>query len=79
MVGSSLSSHDMQYFRSLVRVGFVALVGLSAALTAFQGGASLVEVTVIALLGACAGVGLLRYLLWMDVAWNESRRRQRRR
>lgn len=79
MVGSSLSPDDMQYFRSLVRVGFVALVGLSAALTAFQGGGSPVEVAVVGLLGTCAGVGLLRYLLWMDVAWNESRRRRRRR
>ena len=77
MVGSSLSTGERQYWGSLLRLGFVLLVGLSAGLIAFQGGGSLPEVGVIGLLGTCAGVGMLRYLLWMDVTWNESLRRGR--
>ena len=62
MVGPSLSEADRQKRRNRLKAAFVLLVGASAGMIAVQGGADLVSVVVIAVVGLLLGVVLIYYL-----------------
>ena len=61
MVGPP-SSEDQRAAMNRLKIAIVALVGVSAGLVTFQGGGSLVQVTVAVAVGLVVGVALLVYL-----------------
>ena len=64
MVGPSTTESERAAGSLYMQAGFVLLVAGSAGLIALQGDASLVEVGLVALLGAAFGAVLLYYLVW---------------
>ena len=65
MVGPSLSDDELRAASLRLRVFFVLLVGFSAGLVAFSGGATLVQTGVAALAGLVVGGVLLWFLVRM--------------
>lgn len=78
MVRGRLTGAERRYWRRVLGAGFVGVVALSATLIAVQGGASLAETGLVALVGAGVGLLLVRYLAWMDVEHDEGRSRRER-
>jgi hypothetical protein len=76
MVDSSVDETTRHRFAVFVRVGFVALVGLSAAMIGVHGGASPAEVGLVALVGAAFGALVLYVMRWVDWTTTEKRRRR---
>lgn len=68
MVDTTISDTDRRRFHRVLRVGFVALIGLSSALIAINGGGSLTEIGIVTVAGSGFGVGLLTYFSWADWA-----------
>lgn len=63
MVGPSISGEKRKTGNRVLGVGFVAIVGASSALIAFNGGASLTEVALVGASGLVVGALLLLYLV----------------
>ncbi|ADE02610.1 MULTISPECIES: hypothetical protein [Haloferax] len=62
MVGSSMSDEETRLANNRLKIGFILLVGASAALVAVQAGATLVQAAVALLCGVVIG-GLLTWYL----------------
>lgn len=62
MVRTSISDAERRAWNRVIALGFVLVVGGSAGLTAFFGGASLVETAALTGLGLVTGTGLVYYL-----------------
>jgi hypothetical protein len=77
MVGPSVTEADRQSFSLAVRVGFVGLLALSAALIALRGDATLAETALVAATGGGLGVLLVLYFRWADWDIGTTRRRRR--
>jgi len=62
MVRSSISEAERRTWNRVLGLGFVLLVGGSAALMTLTGGASLLETAAVGGLGLATGTGLVYYL-----------------
>lgn len=59
---SPVTDEERQASLRVLAIGFVGLVGVSAALMAYWGGAPLREIVVVGLVGGIVGVGLMAFL-----------------
>jgi ammonia channel protein AmtB len=75
MVGPSLSEEKRRVASRRLKLGFVALVGVSTGLVAVAGGATTVQVLVALAGGLAVGAALLWYLASVGAEWQASRRR----
>lgn len=62
MVGPSLSEEEQRERRRRLKTGFVVLVGVSAGMIAFQGGADPASILAVTVAGLLLGVALVYYL-----------------
>jgi len=62
MVGPSTTEDELRRQWTLLKAAFVLLVGVSAGMIAVQGGADLVSVAAVVVLGLLLGVTLIYYL-----------------
>lgn len=62
MVGPSTSEDELRQQWNLLKAAFVLLVGVSAGMIAVQGGADLISVAAVVVLGLLLGVALIYYL-----------------
>lgn len=76
MVGSSMSDAERRAWNRVIGVGFVIVVGGSAALIAFANGAALSWALAIGVLGLLTGLGLVWYLSTLSMGTG-ARRRER--
>lgn len=79
MVKSTITDAERDYWNSLFKAGFVLIVAGSASLIALQGNATLLQLGLVAVVGALFGYLLLRYLLWASKRSSSTDRGRRRR
>ena len=75
MVGPSLTTDQRREASRRLKLGFVALVGVSAAFVSLAADATPVQALVDVAAGLLVGWGLLRYLSSVGREWRRSKRR----
>jgi len=73
MVGPSLSDEKRRVASRRLKLGFVALVGVSAGLVALAGGATTAQALVALASGLAVGTALLWYLASVGAEWRRAR------
>jgi len=77
MVRSSIDEAERRAWNRVLGIGFVLVVGGSAALSALAGGATLVEAALVTAVGLAVGAGLAWYLSTLSTTSGGREHRER--